>query len=195
MKNLLAVKQKPGTKTVTKYKMVLSKGLHYVTKKRLRIFLLLIMGLAVYKTLISLQSAIPEENLTIVILGGGLTRNGEVPLHTQLRLDLAFQLFNQNMKRPLLITLSGGTPHKPNPLNSMGFPIFEATAAARKLIQMGVPADHVMEENFSLDTVGNVRDLMLLNVIFNVIKRDFFLYILTTGLFLTSGSLRTCPFT
>ena len=98
---------------------------------------------------------LPEMQV-VAILGGGLNPDGNVPPHTQLRLDKAFALYRELQDGVLFITLSGGTPHKPNPLDAQGFPVWEATAAARKLIEMGVPHAQVFEENFSLDTVGNV---------------------------------------
>ena len=93
----------------------------------------------------------------IVVLGGGLTTDGQVPYHTQLRLDKAISLYHEIYHdHAIIITLSGGTPHKPNPLDQEGFPVWEATAAAQKLVEMGIPSNHVYEENFSLDTIGNV---------------------------------------
>ena len=74
-----------------------------------------------------------------------------------LRVEAAVALFKDMAHlNPVIITLSGGTTHKPNPLDIHGFPITESTAAARKLVELGVPALQVLEENFSLDTVGNV---------------------------------------
>jgi hypothetical protein len=102
-------------------------------------------------------------NTAIVVLGGGLLPDGNVPEHTQLRLKKAKELYHEISERKhekvVIITLSGGTTHKPNPLNSKGFPIFEATAAAKALIENGIPARDVYEECFSLDTVGNVSIL------------------------------------
>lgn len=98
----------------------------------------------------------------IVIPGGGLTSGGEVPLHVQLRIDKAVSLFQQFISEgrdPLIITLSGGTPHKPNPIDSDGFPLWEATVSARALLKAGIPKEKVMEEAFSLDTIGNVSIL------------------------------------
>lgn len=96
----------------------------------------------------------------IVVPGGGLTSEGKVPVWTQLRLDEAVKLYKANAKRrPIIITLSAGTPHKPNPLDSKGFAIWEAAAAAKRLIEMGIPPESVYEENISLDTIGNVSQL------------------------------------
>jgi uncharacterized SAM-binding protein YcdF (DUF218 family) len=103
------------------------------------------------------SSDIRPENVAIIILGGGLLTDGSVPPHTMLRIERAIQLFQDTyQKKATIITLSGGTPHKPNPLDQYGFPVWEASAAAKKLIELGVPSEHVFEENFSLDTVGNV---------------------------------------
>lgn len=91
----------------------------------------------------------------VIVLGGGLTETGAVLPHTQLRLKRAVEWYHKLGSKAIFITLSGGTPHKPNPRDSRGFQIWESTAAARGLIEMGVPADQIMEESFSLDTVGN----------------------------------------
>lgn len=109
----------------------------------------------------------------IVVLGGGLTATGALPPHTQLRVDEAIRMYRSLNGQARIITLSGGTPYKPNPLDSKGFPILEATAAARELLQRGIPADHVFEEAFSLDTIGNVSTpfdiLSLLSKEFNAL--------------------------
>lgn len=104
-----------------------------------------------------LTSAEPVvETVAIIVLGGGLTSTGEVPIHTQLRLNKAVDIYKSLKLPSFIITLSGGTTYKPNPLDSNGFPIWESSAAANKLISMGIPAEDVIEENFSLDTIGNV---------------------------------------
>ena len=64
-------------------------------------------------------------------------------------------MYQRHPQHTLFITLSGGTPHKPNPLDADRFPVFEAAAASAQLIKMGVPPDIIWEENFSLDTIGN----------------------------------------
>eukprot|EP01033_Poteriospumella_lacustris_P006320 gene6320-4535_t len=100
----------------------------------------------------------------IVVLGGGLTATGTLPPHTQLRVDEAIRLYRSLGGRARIITLSGGTPYKPNPLDSKGFPILEATAAARELLHRGIPANHVFEEAFSLDTIGNAYWLRSIHI-------------------------------
>ena len=97
----------------------------------------------------------------IIVLGGGLAENGECPPHTQLRLNKAYELYQQrrNAGGAVIIPLSGGTPYKPNPVDKNGFPIWEAAAAAKQLIKMGVAPTDVLEEAFSLDTIGNVIEI------------------------------------
>eukprot|EP01041_Mallomonas_annulata_P007796 gene7796-15946_t len=106
-----------------------------------------------------------EVKIAVVVLGGGLTSDGEVPAHTQLRLNKAVELYRLLPNATTIITLSGGTVHKPNPLDSEGFPIWEATASAKKLIQMGIPSRHIMEEAFSLDTIGNAYFLRSIHIL------------------------------
>jgi len=97
-----------------------------------------------------------ETELTaIVILGGGVTPEGKAPPHTVARIEVALEVYKELGGNAVFITLSGGTPHKPNPVDAHGFPVWEATAAAVGLIERGVSPERILEESFSLDTVGN----------------------------------------
>lgn len=100
------------------------------------------------------------EKVGLVVLGGGLKPDGTPPEHTKLRLNHALEKYKEfkdfSPETELyIITLSAGTTHKPNPLDKHGFPITEAMASAKYLIDHGIPASYVMEENISLDTLGN----------------------------------------
>jgi uncharacterized SAM-binding protein YcdF (DUF218 family) len=118
-----------------------------------------ILGLVVFLVLIRFSLSKTTDKIAVIVLGGGLTADGQVPTHTQLRLDKAAELY-RSLKDGnhivQIITLSGGTPHKPNPRDSDGFAIWEASAAAKRLLEMGIESENVLEENFSLDTIGNV---------------------------------------
>lgn len=102
-----------------------------------------------------------DQRHLIVILGGGLGSDGSLPFHYELRLNKALEVFRElkaSGKDPFIVTLSAGTPHKPNPLDIQGFPITEAGAGAKWLLkQSGIPANRIMEEGMSLDTLGNVN--------------------------------------
>lgn len=105
----------------------------------------------------------------IIVLGGGLLKDGRVPPHVTLRLQRAVELYNSikatSRDFPFIITLSGGTPHKPNPVDQYGFPYKESTSGAMDLIAMGVPPEHVLEEAFSLDTFGNAYWLRQIHIL------------------------------
>ena len=47
-----------------------------------------------------------------------------------------------------LIPISGGTTHRPPPLDAAGFPITEAQAGARRLLELRVPPSDIAEEGF-----------------------------------------------
>ncbi len=87
----------------------------------------------------------------ILIPGGGIDRNYELPLWVKRRLDRTLEI-HQN---EYIITLSAGTVHKPPPLDKHGYPIFESTAAADYLIKKGINPQQVLCETCSYDTIGN----------------------------------------
>jgi len=87
----------------------------------------------------------------ILIPGGGVREGGELPSWVKRRLDRAVQLGAQTC----MITLSAGTTHRPPPLDKSSFPIFESVAAARYLIDAGVPTNRILTETQSYDTIGN----------------------------------------
>jgi hypothetical protein len=116
----------------------------------------------------------------LIIPGGGLTTTGDIPLHTQLRIDRAVEIFQlSESKKFIFIPLSGGTPHKPNPLDKDGFPIFEAARASAKLIDMGIPPELILEENLSLDTIGNAYFLRTIHL--NQLGKIYKLVIITNA--------------
>lgn len=78
--------------------------------------------------------------------------DGTVPPWVVARLDAAILAAGEDTP---IVALSAGTPHKPPPRDSQGFPIFESVAAANYLISRGVKASRVYVETASYDTVGN----------------------------------------
>ncbi|KAJ9456307.1 hypothetical protein DIPPA_12459 [Diplonema papillatum] len=95
----------------------------------------------------------------IIVPGGGQTPEGPPP-HVILRLRRAAELYAAAVRKghpqPKILCLSGGTPHKPNPKDAQGFDVKEAESSARYLIsKLRIPAKDVLEEGFSLDTIGN----------------------------------------
>ena len=77
--------------------------------------------------------------VAIVILGGGLTREGQINPHVELRVQRAFDLYTELKSSDpdlevVIIPISGGTTHKPPPLDSAGFPITEAQVGRGDLL-------------------------------------------------------------
>ena len=93
-----------------------------------------------------------QEYDCIFIPGGGLLSDGSLPAWTKARLQRV--LIKQSQARWIAF-LSGGTVHKPPPLDGKGYPIFESRAAASYLVKNGVPVDKLLTEISSYDTIGN----------------------------------------
>ena len=105
-----------------------------------------------------------------IIVPGGGSQRGEsstsLPPWVIRRLDAAAEVYQQAVANgsqgggtvapPVIITLSAGTTHRPNYINSAGWPVLEATSGAEYLmLHRGVPSAHIFRECTSLDTIGN----------------------------------------
>lgn len=87
----------------------------------------------------------------IIIPGGGVREDGALPSWVKSRLELAVEIH----RGEIIIALSAGTVHKPNPTDSDGFPIFESMAGARFLMEKGIDPAKILIETASYDTIGN----------------------------------------
>src|SRR5215831_15708372 len=87
----------------------------------------------------------------VIVPGGGVRQGGELSPWVKDRFDVAIE---RSGKAPI-VCLSAGTPHRPNPLDETGRPIFEASAGAHYLLRKGFPAERIYIEAASWDTVGN----------------------------------------
>lgn len=88
----------------------------------------------------------------ILIPGGGLTPQGTLPPWSLNRFEHALSFEDGQC---LYLPLSAGTVHKPPPLDPAGFPIWESVAGAHFLLEHGIPADRILPETSSCDTIGN----------------------------------------
>jgi uncharacterized SAM-binding protein YcdF (DUF218 family) len=88
----------------------------------------------------------------VLVPGGGIRANGELPPWSANRLDRALELADG---APIL-TLSAGTTHKAPQLDETGRPILESVAGARYLLNRGYPAELLLPEAASYDTIGNI---------------------------------------
>lgn len=98
----------------------------------------------------------------ILVPGGGVRSNGQLPLWSQRRLNRAIE--KSQTTNAYIIALSAGTTHKPPPLDTDGYPIFESVASAHYLIQQGVAPEKILMETSSYDTIGNVYFSRMIHV-------------------------------
>lgn len=96
----------------------------------------------------------------VLIPGGGVRENGELPIWTERRLDYAVQ----RQSYDYFVTLSAGTTHKPPPRDEGRYPIFESVAAANYLVAAGISATRILVETSSYDTIGNAFFSRLIHV-------------------------------
>ena len=96
----------------------------------------------------------------ILVLGGGVRENGQLPPWGRARFDRALELHRGEP----VVCLSAGTIHRPPPLDEEGFPIFEASAGAGYLMSRALPKELIRVETLSYDTIGNAYFAKLLHV-------------------------------
>lgn len=126
---------------------------------------------------VNLMSGVPQEGciraevnpeIVLIVPGGGLTTEGSPTGWVHARLRKAAELYRYHTflgSSCRVVTLSGGTPHKPMPIDPKSeFQVYEGEANARCLIaEHGIPATDVLEENWSLDTIGNAYMLRMMH--------------------------------
>lgn len=93
-----------------------------------------------------------EQTDALLIPGGGLTPEGQLPPWSVARLDTALDHYQEGC---VLLALSAGTVHKPPPRSEDGYPIFESQVAAQYLMKQGIPRGSIFTERSSYDTIGN----------------------------------------
>lgn len=106
----------------------------------------------------------------IVVPGGGSQRDEQpssLPPWTRRRLDAAIAAFCRARSErcseqgpgslPTIVLLSAGTTHRPTYINQNGWPVQEATSAALYILETepSIPAECILREATSLDTIGN----------------------------------------
>jgi hypothetical protein len=84
--------------------------------------------------------------------GGGLKQDGSLPDWTRSRLDRVLKI---GASTNWIGLLSGGTVHKPPPLDPAGYPLFESRQAAAYLSARGINPARLLTEICSYDTIGN----------------------------------------
>lgn len=89
--------------------------------------------------------------MTIVVLGGGIDKNGNLPQYVKERLDRAIEIFRKNKNAKILVSgrYSFLYPRNLLPLKT------EAEAMKDYLIKMKVSKNIIFLENKSKDTISN----------------------------------------
>ena len=103
----------------------------------------------------------------IVVVAGGIEDDGTLPAWVTPRLDYAATAYaNATADAKPRILLSGSmTPHKPPPMAKGGFNLHESTSMASYLMDKGVPADSMLKDTASMDTIGNAYYSLCLHAI------------------------------
>jgi hypothetical protein len=76
----------------------------------------------------------------VIVPGGGQLDDCTLPKQVQLRYDAALQVYAEAFRAngagsgPVIISLSAGTPHKPNPRDAAGFDSKESTVGTRYVL-------------------------------------------------------------
>ena len=100
----------------------------------------------------------------ILVLGGGVPSSPkDPPTYVKRRCDVVAKLMNALQEQtndttsvPSVLCLSAGTAHLPQYiLPSNGLPLWESTASAAYLMQLGVPEKNIFVETTSYDTISN----------------------------------------
>ena len=94
----------------------------------------------------------------IIIPGGGV-RGSELTPWAKRRFDRALELWSGEW----ILALSAATVHKLPPIDARGFPVLECVAGARYMVERGVPADRILLDWTSYDTIGNAYFARLLH--------------------------------
>jgi DUF218 domain len=92
----------------------------------------------------------------LLVLAGGVGEDGRVHATVARRLDAAAELWRRSDGELVILCNGGGTAHKPKYRDpASGFCVPEAQLMSQYLLASGVPADKVVLESFSDDTIGN----------------------------------------
>ena len=108
-------------------------------------------------TIVSLEEAEAQTWDAILVLGGGTPPGPREQLpFVRNRCEAADSVYRAAAgAKPKILCLSAGTAHVPQLVDARGSVVFESTASAATLVDLGVAADDVYVETTSFDTIGN----------------------------------------
>ena len=85
----------------------------------------------------------------VILLGGGIDKNGKLPGNVISRVDTAADFLNRPEQKNTVVVVSGGTLH--------WLPFAEAPELKRQLVLRGVEEDRILVEDKALDTIQNFQ--------------------------------------
>ncbi len=97
----------------------------------------------------------------VIILGGGVRKNGSLPIWVRRRVRKALEFKD---KTKYFITSSAYTTNEKPVINKMGFPVNESVKMGELLIKAGVNKTRILTERWSHDTIGNAYFTRLIHI-------------------------------
>ena len=85
----------------------------------------------------------------VIILGGGIDKNGKLPGNVLLRVDAAAEFLKRPEQKNAVVVVTGGTLH--------WLPFAEAPELKRQLVLRGVEEERILVEDQALDTIQNFQ--------------------------------------
>jgi len=103
----------------------------------------------------------------IVVVAGGIEEDGTLPSWVTPRLDYAARAYADaaDDAKPRILLSGSMTPHKPPPMAKGGFNLHESTSMAGYLMEKGIPANSLLKDTASMDTIGNAYYSLCLHAI------------------------------
>ena len=83
----------------------------------------------------------------VILLGGGIDKNGKLPGNVISRVEAAAKFLNRPEQKNAIVVVSGGTLH--------WLPFAEAPELKRQLVLRGVEEERILVEDQALDTIQN----------------------------------------
>lgn len=111
------------------------------------------------------EAAMPAAFDAVLVPGGGVRSGGTIPEWVERRFDRAIEIAGDAP----IVCLSAGTVYRVPPVDENGLPIYEAVAGANYVLNRGVPAQRILIETSSWDTIGNA----FFSLVIHVLPRKF----------------------
>lgn len=128
-------------------------------KKRTKVLAISIISITVFIAMISLifilnpkKISLEEECDYVILLGGGIDKDGNLPKTVQLRVDMAYEYMKKHENVKCVVT--GGT------LKWLPYP--EGPEIKKQLIKRGIEKDRIYVEDKALDTIQNLQKSVIL---------------------------------